>query len=407
MKGNIPLLAALLLAVPVLAQAGNAPDTKSFDAKLAADMAAHRYLTAAQALDQPDILANPKYLLEYTRLLVDDYVFTINFQIFALKDLAPGETIASIRGKPGQYTMMSGQLEEILQSAYQKQPDSPQVNYAVGYYLSHADVCDCATLELFQGAAADDGTYFLRAEQGGISDAWSLFRIGVYYQDQDSPDLKTALDCYRRSLKLDPTNIDARYDLASALFKLHQVDAAQVEVKTVLDGYADSKLNADTHALYAAILLAKGDMKDSEAQCRRALVLQAWHPDAFSLLIQILRKEHRVNNYVKEVLHYIALDYGNTFMFNTYIDTLNQIGFVPADKRVESALLALKLPDNQSGPLYFNLGRMALVKQEPQAALQRFQRSLAAMKRMPKAPPGAIDALNQEIEQLQSAPSKP
>ncbi|MGH8372606.1 MAG: hypothetical protein ACRETO_07735 [Gammaproteobacteria bacterium] len=407
MKGKFLLLTALLFAAPTFAHSDKAAQAKSFDAKLASDIAAHRYLTAAQALDTPGKLANPKYLLAYTRLVVGDYAMTINYQIFALKDLSPSETIESVRGKPGRYTMLKGQLEETLHKAYQKHPEDPQVNDAVGYYLSHADACGCASLMLFKDSAADDGTYFLRAEKGGISDAWSLFRIGVHYQQQNPPKPETALAYYRRSLALDSHNVDARYNTASILFFMHKVDAAITEMKSVLDAYDDPKLNADTHVMYAQMLLAKGDQKDAEVQCREALKLQYWHPDAFSTLIQILRKQGRDDEYVKEVLHYIALDYGNTFLFNTYIDTLNSIGLAPADRKVETALLTLKLPDNQSGPLYFNLGRMALLEQEPQIALQRFQRSLAIMKRLPKAPPGAIDALNQEIAQLQSAPPTP
>ena len=399
------IFAALLISsTAIAASKESAQSNNSFDAQLAADMAAHRYATAGTMLDTPEKLAKPKYLLAYTRLAVDDYAMTINFRLFALKDLAPGETVASIRGKPGQYKIMRGDLEDILHMAYQQKPDDPQVNYAVGYYLSRSDDCGCATFELFKGAASNDATYFLRAEQGGVKDAWSLFRIGVYYQQQDPPDLGKAQNYYSRSLKLDPHNVDARYDLASTLLAKKQLVAAAAQAKLALDGYSDPKLNADTHALYCTILYAQGKLKEAETQCWRALALQDWHPQAFSILIQILRKRGQDKQYEEEVLKYIGLDYSNTFTFNVYMETLDSIGFSPVDARVEKSLLALKLSDKETGPLYFNLGKMAEMQHHKQEALRRYRISLAAMQRLPKPPHGAIDALNQLIAQLQSSP---
>ncbi len=406
MRMHRTTLSFLFCSLPLLAAADPAPQASAVDPGFTSLVAAGKYATAGTTYGTPEWLASPKHLAAYTRLLVDDYVFTLNYQLFALKDMAPGETVASLRGKPGQYQMMPNQLEQLLHDAYQKSPADPDINYAVGYYLSHMDACGCAQPIVFQGDDARDGAYFQRAEKGGISDAWSLFRLGVYQQTADPPKLDDAAAYYRRSLALDPKLTDARYNLASVLFHTGHADEAAKEAQAALDGYApeDKGLNADTHALYGRILANQGDYKGAEPQFRRALEIQPWHQEAFAFLLQVLRTQKRDDDYVKTVLDYIAIDYSNTLMFNNYLETLDQIGLSPADDHVETALLALKLPDEKTGPLYFNLGKFAGMKQQPKEALRRFQLSLAAFKRTPHPPQQALDALDQLISQLKNSP---
>lgn len=360
-----------------------------------------QYADAASLLNTKDIASRPEKLMLFTRLLVDNYVVTLNFELFGLKNLQEGQTVAELRGKPGESQMLGGSLPETLKAALDKNPDSPEVNFAVGYYLAKGNECGCGQKRIFTGEAGVPGPYFVKAMNGGIEDAYSLFQIAMYYSQQTPPRVGEAVALYERSLKLEPERTAARFNLAALQLYSNGLEKAEKNARLAVDGYDNPELNADTHTLLGNILEVQEKKEAAEVEYRKALELQNWNASAFTYLIRLLRSEERNDAYVKAVLDYIAIEYHNSYLFNAYVNFLGSHGFKPIDDIVEERLAELDLDAAAAGAVYFNLGRMADFKDQPELALARYKRSLGAFQSLENAPTGAIPVLERRIKELE------
>lgn len=380
--------------VPVQAATGIDKDEERINA-LAED---GKYLAAASYInDRPELRNQPKFIRMFTHLLTTKYVAAINFSIFTLKDLDKGEHIEDYRGKSGSSSMVGGPLDELLYQDIKKTPDSPDLNFAAGEYLSRGDACGCRSAGPLKDLSGDDAGYFLKAYQGGVADDWSLFRIGMHYQVAGKPD--QAIAFYKKSLALNPDAIDANYNLAAVYFAKKDNKNALSYLRKVLGKYNDPELDADSYALQGSILVALGNDKDAERSLGQALKLKSWHEKAFMEMLHLYRRTKQSDKYVAAADHFIALDYGNTQTFNIYLDYLGKAGLTDMDRTVERNLLALKLTDaQQNGALYFNLARMADMRNDEAEAVKRYQRSLAELKTLKNPPDGAIEAITQRLQ---------
>ena len=395
------ILAALGLAAVLAAPGGLARAAfEKEEAELKALIDDARYLTAANYInDRPDLRAEPRFVRHYTHLLTTKYVYNINFSIFALKDLKKGERVEDVRGQGGMYQLLGGRLEEDLAEGLKHNPDSPDMNFAVGDYLSRAQTCGCREPGPVTGLGSDDGPYFLKAYQGGIADEWSLFRIGAHHQNAGRFD--DAIGFYKKSLAIDPTPVAANYNLAAAYYAKEDDKNALTYAVKALGKYADSELNADTYHLHGVILVAMHDDAGAEKSLDQALALNPSHDQAFGNILALYRRTKQGDKYVKRVQDFIGLDYGNTYPFNVYVDFLRSAGQTDLDRKIEQHLLALELTEpKQTGALYFNLARMADIRNDKAEALRRYRRSLAALKAMKEPPEGAVPVVEGRIREL-------
>lgn len=400
-KPHAPAVAAVLGIVVLIGQSAPALATyEKEEAEIQALVGDAKYQSAATYIyDHPNLRAEPRFIRLYTHLLTTQYVFTINFDFFGLKDLKKGERVEDYRGKKGTYQLIGGPLEELLYQSIKKNPDSPDLNFAIGEYLSRGETCGCREPRPLRDLKGDDGTFFLKAEKGGVADAWSLFRIGVHQQNDGQID--NAIAYYKKSLALDPNSVDATYNIAAAYFAKQDDQTALRYAEKALGKYNSNNLNADTYHLHGAILDALKRDAEAEKSLEQALKLQPWHGEAFATLLGLYRRTRQDAKYIQHVQDFIALDYGNTYTFNAYVSYLQKAGQTDSDRKIEKALLALKPKDEQqNGALYFNLARMADLRSDKIEALRRYERSLAAFKTMKEPPEGAIPAVTRRIQEL-------
>lgn len=385
---RIFLLAALLLLLPGLGLASVDHD-KAID-RLVKNK---KYLSAAKYIStRPDLMKDDRYLQRFTSILVNDYATTIEYTIFGLRDLKPDETIDKVRGAAGTYEMLGLKLEDTLFSRYRENPKSPYLNLAIGDFLSHQTVCGCGQPRLFTGGKRDDFPYFKTAYDAGLRDSWQLFRMGVH--NQQSGKYQEAISFYQQSLKLDPHSQDALYNLALSYFQDRQDAKARVLAKKALGGYQDPNLNSDTYDLYGSILYAAGEKTAGAKNFLKAMHLQKWHPHAFYMLALYYRDQKQREKYIDLVNNYIALDYGNSYLFNRYVEFLSQNGFSPDDQKIIDSLNERKFKTHlETGAVHFNLGKLARARGKLQQARKHFKISLAAMKKVKHPPEGAIETL--------------
>lgn len=361
-----------------------------------------QYLSAAQYISGHDELyRKPVWFRRYVHIVVNYYAMSINFQMFGLRDLKPGETIEQVRGQSGSYELLGVKLEDQLFERLQRSPGSADLNYAVGEYLSRQATCGCGTPLRFTGDKAHDFPYFDTAYRKGVKDGWSLFRMGLHYHASEPPDLKRAAKLYERAVKLDPTLTAAHYNAGVAYFNNGQEQHALQHAKQALDGYSGDDLNADTHDLYGSILLDAKQPKPAEQHLKQALKLKSWHPHAFQTLLALYRQQKDPEAYRKLVLDYLGQDYSNSFMFNRYIEFLESDGMDTADHRLVADLGKRKYASAaEEGAVFYNLGRVAQARGETKEARTYWHRALRAMKKLKDPPEGAIPALEQLLRQV-------
>jgi|GEM_PF-2641609 len=402
---RIPLLLALVCILTPAAH-GDPLEAKA-EAHIQALVAAGKFKSAADYIvDRKALFARPRFVRQYTHILTTDYAYTINFSMFALKDLHKGQSIEAVRGKPGKYSLVGGPLDELLYKRFKRDPDSPDLNYALGEYLSRGAACGCRKPGPLKDLSADDGPYFLKAYRHGVSDAWSLFRIALDYHKQGNTE--KAIAFYRKSLAEEPDNADANYNLAFLYYQKGDLNRAKRHVARSLKAYRDAGPKADAYALQGLVRMGLKDSNGAEHSLRQALKAQRWNRQAFSALLGLYRRTGQHEKYVSRAEGYIALDYGNTYTFNAYVSFLRQNGQTRDDRKVERDLLGLKPKGaQQTGALYYNLGRMADMRDDRAAALKRYRRALAALKTLKKPPQGAIPAIGGRIGQLQHPADEP
>lgn len=148
-------------------------------------------------------------------------------------------------------------------------------------------------------------------------------------------------------------------------------------------------------------------IKYDEESLLETLKSRPWDKRSFTLLIYQYRRERRFDVYKKAVRDYIAVDYGNTYAFSTYVDFLHSEGILDTDREIAHELAQREFSSNKEiGAVFYNLGYMAEMGGDKQLALQHFTKSLNAVKQLENPPPGSIDALTQRIADLQTQETK-
>ena len=364
----------------------------------------NKYASAAKYISQhPELKQEPQFVRQLTHILVNYYVQAINFKVFSLKDIESGDDIKNHRGKAGSSEIVGGDLEKLLHNMVQKHPDSADINFAVGEYLSRMQNCGCGRPMLFKGASADDFPYFLKAYEEGLYDYWSLFRIGFHYHRSNDIILQETVVYYEKSLELNQEYTPAAYNAAVIYYSLKNYPKAKQYAGMAIEGYTAPDLKADSYDVYGSIELAQKDYVSAENNLKKALELKKWHPNSFIGLNRLYRDTDQQEKYLMHVLDYIALDYSNTYMFNVYANFLAKEGIQPIDKKIYQQLCELELKKpKQIGAINFNLGKMAELLEDKTAALAHYQKAQKVFKTMDEPPRGAVEALDQMIQQLRT-----
>lgn len=386
--------AALLLGSPVRAA------FEKEQTEMEELVAQRKYQSAAAYInDRPDLRSRPRFLREMSHILVTYYAMTVNFRIFALRDLEEGEELEKVRGAPGNYVMIGGDWEKKLHDAVAAQPDDPDIQFAVGEFLSRGKACGCAKPELFVRESADEFPYFERAYRAGIRDYWSLFRMGVHHMSGEKPDLAKAVELFGASLKEKPDHVATHYNAAIAYFWLKDYPSARKHSAQALGRYGQPDLDADTYNVHARIETALGDTAAAEKAFQRALELRPPHEGALTGLLALLRSQKRFDDYKRRAVAFIALDYGNTYPFGVYLGYVARAGLIGADGDLARELAAREYArPEEVGAVFYSLGQLAELASDRTLANKHYSRSLDALRKLEKPPKGSIEALTGLVE---------
>jgi tetratricopeptide (TPR) repeat protein len=364
-----------------------------------------KYLSAAEYIGADQgLMEKPAFFMKYINILTDYYAYTINGMIFAMKDLTPEERIEDIRGKQGSYQMIGRNVEKLIADKFKKYPDSPEIQFAVGKYLSFRDIC-CGNYgedSPFINPRKQEYDSFKFAYNHQVFTWFSLFRMGFLVLSTQSEPVSQAIDYFRKAYALNPEHLDTSYNLALAYMQDDKREEALECIDRVVGRYGDKNLNADSYHVKGSILYSRDRKKEAIDFYRKALEETAAHPGAFKDLLQSYREAGMKQEYISLVLENLARNYANPLFLNYYVDFLRDHGVQAVDDELEQKIEALPTATEEAtGAIYFNLGKLSLIKSNKDKAVERFQKARASFSQMPSPPPHAIESIDSILKQIQ------
>jgi tetratricopeptide (TPR) repeat protein len=218
-----------------------------------------KYDSAFKLLDKSDPKNEiPDDVLLKEEIALNYFVTSIMHQVFGLKDLGPNETISDYRGKPGEYSMVSFPVNEILEKLIKNHPDNYKLYKGLGdfYYEVHLKYGDNwlkNNKELFNLIEKN----YSKAINHGEYDYLTYYVLGYISISQEK--YKESIPLFTKSIKLDKDYASAYYNLAYAYLYNNIRDSAIMNAKKSLDLYQDRVYKGDAARMVATIY---GELND-------------------------------------------------------------------------------------------------------------------------------------------------
>lgn len=331
-------------------------------------VAEKKYESAYQLVSQEE--QNPFLVAKRVELATNYFVQSINHKVFAFKDLAPGESLDSLRAGQGSFSLYSFDPEATIQRLLSTGDRPPILYKALGDYFFDVSL-------RYQGRWTEDDQTILQkcvsSYQKAIDSGLVTATILTNAADKavELGDFPRASLHYKRALELDPTLLNVNFNFAYASLMLGNYDLALSQGDVAIGKYArDPQYQMDALLLCAdaAFFSKKYDL--SLGYLDRAL--------------NISREDYRVFRKLGKVY----LGQGNIERADESLDRL--FAFAPTNPSVTqmaseaylgvnnlTALLAFykrniakyqSLPEAQ-GNLYFHLGLQHEADGKPQESL--------------------------------------
>lgn len=212
--------------------AQSAPEAKK--ASVAELVQQRKYESAFKQLAEEDPgNVNPDVVLQKIEIVSRYFAMSINYTLFALKDLAPGEDLMALRrsGAADGLATVSLDVPEVLAPLMEKHPADLRLTEALGNY--HYE-----RLVRFPGMEADPkqaAELLEKAAAGGSARAESLSRLGNCFLMLEDPD--KALKAYEAALQKDPEDPSTSFNAAAIYLRKEELDKALALARKAYDGY--------------------------------------------------------------------------------------------------------------------------------------------------------------------------
>lgn len=369
-----------------------------------------KYRTAADFINKRKLSRDPRFTRRYVHILARKYIATKKLYTFAIKDLKSDERLEKLRGK--KYYFKGGvikkrgfktyilNMDKFLYQQLKKHPRSPDIQLAIGDYLSASVLCQCHSPKYFIGKK--DADFYARANNAGVYDNWSLLRIGynlLYTGGKQG--LDKSIGFLKKSHELNPKANDVVYYLAIAYHFKRDLDNANRYASEALGKFTSPSRNADSYTLHGRINTDLGYYKLAEQSFRAALSYDKAHKGAFSGLLRLHLTEGENEKYTSEVKRYLAQNYSDKRLFNNYIYHLESYGMREIDRTLISSLATVKISKPMEiGVFNYGLGRIYQSLGQRKPARHHFLKSLGAFKSMRKPPRESVNAVNNSLLRL-------
>jgi tetratricopeptide (TPR) repeat protein len=284
MKQSFAFLLALCFT-PIFAQHDVIEEATSLIAEKKYESAYHLLYDADPENRIPDLA------IAKTELLLDYFVSSIMHQLFALKDLEPGEDISKIRGSNDSYAMFNFAPDSVLSSLIENHPEDYSLRKALGYFYHEVHLKYPQTW-LEPDSIVIDRFYenYSIAYDHDVYDHWSAYGIG--YACLMKQDFASAIPYLKRSTELKKDYPTSHYNLAYAYLYTDQREKGIESAKTAMELYDLPHLKADAARMIGVMYRELGDQENALDYYRQAHELQ---PSDYYTLKPLLDLELSLN----------------------------------------------------------------------------------------------------------------
>ena len=231
---NLLLVALLLLSTASLDEARRLAGEKKYESAMA-------------MLDKLE--RKPAVLVERIKVALDGYAMCLQGDLFALRDLEPGETIEKVRGTPGSYKMHALKLTELRKSA----PEDAELLTWLGH-LAFFRAHECGPND---ATDAEAKPFYERAQQLGSGSGRLRRNLALIYLEERNA--TKAVPLFRASAAEYADDPQFQYNFGYALYTEKSAKEALPHVERAFHLYKDQKLASEA-ALLAALIA--WDLKD-------------------------------------------------------------------------------------------------------------------------------------------------
>lgn len=328
-----------------------------------------KFSTAFQLLNEldPDN-KNPKAFRRKIDISIDNYIMSIGHQMFALKDLDPGEEISQLRGQEGSYDMYSLDVNTLAKSLMEEHPENYELKFAIGRYY-HSMHLNCGNCSM---SAAECITEFERlfeeCYKNEVYDYFSLY--GIAYAKINKQEFEASIPFFLKSIELNdeyPTN---HYNLAYAYLYLDQREKAIEYAKNAMERYEYPSYKADASRIVA---VSYQELQDFENAYKYFKITNETNPGDFNTLKPMINLSLYLENKESEAIReeIFLIDSDNPTVYQELIFAYYEYG----DINDLLAYFNSKIPTHQEdfatlGSLHFYIGKIQLDEGESEKAKQ-------------------------------------
>ena len=367
MKQSFAILIALC-AAPLFAQHDVIEEANSF-------IAQKKYESAYHLLHEADPEnRNPELAIAKTELFLDYYVTSIMHQLFALKDLEPGEDISEIRGSNGSFAMFTFAPDSVLTRLIEKHPENHALRKALGYFYHEVHLKYPQTWLEPDSVVIDRFLeHYSIAYDHDVYDHWSAYGIGYgYLMNQD---FASAIPYLKRSTELKQDYPTSHYNLAYAYLYTDQRDKGIESAKIAMELYDLPNLKADAARMIGVIYRELGDQENALDYYRQAHVLQS---NDYYTLKPLLDLELSLNkeSYPERTEEFFLIAPGNPTIYQDLM-TIYWINDKPDEllRFLSSQHDTYQADPKVNGNLYFYEAVIQFDKQDFKVARASFEKS--------------------------------
>jgi tetratricopeptide (TPR) repeat protein len=233
-----------------------------------------KYETAYQVLYVADPANHiPDIAMAKTNLFLDYFVTSIMHQVFALKDLEPGEDISEIRGSNGSFSMFAFAPDSVLNPLIEQYPENYELRKTLGYFYHEVH------LKYAQSWLEPDSVVIERflenykiAYAHGVYDYWTTYGIG--YACLIKQDFESAIPYLKKSTELNHNYPSSHYNLAYAYLYTDQREKGIESAKMAMELYDMLNLKADAARMIGVMYRELEDPENALNYYRQADALQ-------------------------------------------------------------------------------------------------------------------------------------
>lgn len=298
-------------------------------------VAARQYASAFELLSGADN-ASPRTLARQIDIAVDYFAQSIMHQMFAFKDLEPGESLMNVRRGSGDFTMHLFDPASIAEPVLEKNPDPVLAAALARFYID-------ALSRYGDGWTKPVGQVQSRvielveiAQREDAADYETLSVAGEYLLRQNRSAQAAAL--LSQSVRKNPNHGPAQYNYAIALAQSGRAGEGIPHAQRAAELYESKQLRSDAMILAGQLYSAIGNPEEALTAFENARQIAPEYHYPYQFLIAAYLTANRTDDAAASASKLVALDPTNPSILQIVLNTYYQQGALEGFLRVTETL---------------------------------------------------------------------